>query len=443
MTTLARINEKKHLSAKGLLSKVRQCFEKVQRPIRCPQGKQPKIALADILMSGLAIFGLKMPSLLQYDRSRKETCIDHNLRTLYGIKTAPSDTYLREQLDDVDPRDVRGGFKAIFSELQRGKALEKFTFMNGKFLMSNDGTGYFSSKKIHCKNCCVKEHRNGTKTYYHMMQGCAIVHPKHKAVIPICPEPIMKADGKTKNDCERNASERLLRDFRREHPHLGIIIVEDALASNAPHLKLLRELKMDYITVVKPEGNKSLFNWILGLEVQKHERVDKNGIKHCYEYINQVPLNDANPEIEVNYVSYTAYEAGEKKYQNTWITNIEVTKANVEKIVLGGRSRWRIENETFNTLKNQGYHFEHNYGHGHKNLSTVMGYLMLLAFLIDQAQQISCGYFQAALKRLGAKIMLWERIRGIFILFRVRTWKDLYRAIIGGDTGAELKFDSS
>jgi hypothetical protein len=27
------------------------------------------------------------------------------------------------------------------------------------------------------------------------------------------------------------------------------------------------------------------------------------------------------------------------------------------------------DNETFNTLKNQGYHIEHNYGHGEKNLS--------------------------------------------------------------------------
>ena len=35
------------------------------------------------------------------------------------------------------------------------------------------------------------------------------------------------------------------------------------------------------------------------------------------------------------------------------------------------RARWKIENETFNTLKNQGYHFEHNYGHGEQHLSVV------------------------------------------------------------------------
>ena len=55
-----------------------------------------------------------------------------------------------------------------------------------------------------------------------------------------------------------------------------------------------------------------------------------------------------------------------------------------------GRARWKIENETFNTLKNQDYCFEHNFGHGEKNLSTVFAFLMMLAFLIDQIQQRCC-----------------------------------------------------
>lgn len=76
----------------------------------------------------------------------------------------------------------------------------------------------------------------------------------------------MKKDGSTKNDCERNATERLLKDFRREHPHLPVIVVEDALSSNGPHLKLLKELSMSFISVVKPDGNKSLFDWIDGFD---------------------------------------------------------------------------------------------------------------------------------------------------------------------------------
>jgi hypothetical protein len=32
-----------------------------------------------------------------------------------------------------------------------------------------------------------------------------------------------------------------------------------------------------------------------------------------------------------------------------------LTPDNVQQVARGGRTRWRIENETFNTLKNQGY----------------------------------------------------------------------------------------
>jgi hypothetical protein len=96
----------------------------------------------------------------------------------------------------------------------------------------------------------------------------------------------------------------------------------------------------------------------------------------------------------------------------------------------GGRSRWKVENETFNTLKNQGYNFEHNYGHGNKYLSTILAMLMMLAFMIDQIQQHSCPLFNAALKKAGAKYSLWEKIRGLFFIFYIKTWRDVFLFLI-------------
>ena len=61
----------------------------------------------------------------------------------------------------------------------------------------------------------------------------------------------------------------------------------------------------------------------------------------------------------------------------------------------------KIENETFNTLKNQGYNFEHNYGHGDENLSVVFAMLMMLAFLVDQAQQLACQLLSHRLEEVG------------------------------------------
>ena len=98
--------------------------------------------------------------------------------------------------------------------------------------------------------------------------------------------------------------------------------------------------------------------------------------------------------------------------------------------LIRGRARWKIENETFNTLKNQGYHFEHNFGHGHQHLSTVLMHLMMLAFLIDQIQQRCCRLFQAAWTAVGSKARLWRKLRSRFELCLIPDWETLYRSII-------------
>jgi len=96
----------------------------------------------------------------------------------------------------------------------------------------------------------------------------------------------------------------------------------------------------------------------------------------------------------------------------------------------GGRARWKIENETFNTLKNQGYHYEHNFGHGKKNLSVVFAMLMMLAFLVDQVQQLCCPLFQAVWKKMGTKRALWDNVRSHFRHFRIHSMRQLYEAIL-------------
>ena len=213
-----RLAEKSHLSAKGLLTTARQYFSKASLFKRRGAGKDPEIPLVDCLMSGLAVFSLKFPSLLQFDESKNEEIIRHNLKTMYEVQRAPCDTQMRERLDQVPPEEIRGVFKKVFSSLQRGKVLEKYQFIDKHYLLLADGTGFFSSKTVHCENCCVKNHKNGSKTYHHQMLGTVIAHPDRKEVIPLCPEPIANTDGQKKNDCERNASKRLLADIRRGAP---------------------------------------------------------------------------------------------------------------------------------------------------------------------------------------------------------------------------------
>ncbi len=388
-------------------------------------------------MSGLAIFGFKFPSLLQFEKSiNSEPMISRNLRTLYGVEKAPSDTCMRERLDQVDPRQLRRPFKQIFAHLQRGKALEKYRYLNGHYILSIDGTGQFSSEKVHCAQCCSKKHRNGKTSYYHHMLGAAIVHPDHKIVIPLAPEPIVKGDGENKNDCERNAAKRLLSDFRREHPHLKTLVVEDGLGSNFPHLSLLDSLNIAYIIGAKPGDHKFMFSFLNDLEPETHTQQESDGTHHEFRYYHNVPLNDSNSDYRVNVLSYTETNKKGKKQQFTWVTKLAINAGNVYEIMRAGRARWRIENETFNTLKNQGYHFEHNYGHGKESLCSVMTMLMMLAFLIDQVQQLCSPSYQKARQHAGAFKVLFERIRTLIQVGVFVDWATLFTYIANPDQRA-------
>jgi hypothetical protein len=230
---------------KGLLEEVRVIFTKIPRIIT-----RETISLTDCLMSALAMFGVKAPSLLAFDGSRLEETVKHNLKTLYAVNKVPSDTRMREVLDEVDPKAIREAFLSIFHKVQRGKVLERYTFLEG-YLCLVDGTEIFNSEKIHCKNCCEKKHKDGRVTYHHQMLGAVIAHPECRQVIPLCPEPILKQDGIAKNDCERNACHRFLTDLKREHPKLNLTICADALSATAPHINKIKSLGFHFIIVVK------------------------------------------------------------------------------------------------------------------------------------------------------------------------------------------------
>lgn len=368
----------------------------------------------DALMSGLALFSLKDPSLLAFDARRSDETIKH----IYHIAEIPSDTHLRTLLDTVDPSCLRTLFKNVFTALQRGKELEDMTFYDGHYLVSNDGTQYFSSNAVHCASCMVKRHGNGAIEYCHGFLGSAIVHPDHRVVIPLCPEPIKNTDGHAKNDCERNAGARWIGAFRREHPHLPVIMVEDALGSNAPHLRALAAHDMRFIIGIKPGSHQYLYSILDTSETEAHEMTDASGTLHRFRFKNDAALNEASPDVRVNVIEYWEKKKTGETQHFAWATDLIVSRDNVHTLMRGGRARWKIENETFNTLKNQGYQFEHNFGHGQKNLSTVLALLMMLAFLIDQTQQKACAVFQVAWEACGSKRALWERIRGA-VMWRV------------------------
>lgn len=431
---------RKHLSVDALLNLLRSDFASIADP----RAGQPDISLTDALMSAFALFSLKSPSLLAFDRERTEG----NLHRVYGIERVPCDTAMREILDPVEPESLRPLFTHVFRALQRGKALEEFVFVEGHYLLALDGTGYFSSTQIHCASCLETHHSNGTVTYRHQLLGAALIHPDRRAVIPLMPEPIIKQDGTDKNDCERNAAKRFITKLRQDHPHLQVIVTEDSLSSNAPHIEVLHDHQCHYILGVKAGDHPFLFQQVAVAEqagrVTSYERDDPAvGLRHRFRFVRDVPLNASHPDLRVNFLECWEWD-GDRVQHFSWVTDLRVTKGTVYQLMRGGRARWRIENETFNTLKNQGYHFEHNFGHGYQHLSVMFAVLMMLAFLVDQVQQLCCPLFHAVWAKLGSKRRLWERMRALFYDYALTSMRHLFEALFyGWQKTAPILVDSS
>jgi hypothetical protein len=425
---------RQYLSADGLFGLIRAGVERIadhRRP-------GSPISLADTLMSAFAMFALKDPSLLAFDRRRG----DENMKKVFHIQRTSCDTQMRETLDPMDPEAIRPLFGDVFRQLQRGKALEPFEFYRNHYLLALDGTGYFSSQSIHCASCLQKVNKTtGQVTYHHQTVGAVIVHPDHRVVIPLAPEPIQKQDGSTKNDCERNATRRLLEKIRQQHPRLRLIVIEDGLSSNAPHVRDLIDYGMHFILGVKPGDHAFLFEHVEAVRREgrspKLSRT-KGHVTSEVSWVYSVPINDSNQDLKVDFLEYNEYDKdGTRLKHFTWVTDLPITLQNAWLFAQGGRTRWKIENETFNTLKNQGYHYEHNFGHGQQNLSVVFAMLMMLAFLVDQTQQICCPLFQAVLTKLGSKRSLWDNLRSHFRHFRIDSMRHLYEVILY-DLGKEV-----
>src|SRR3954449_3673238 len=287
-----------HLHFDALVGLVRQRVEKLPDPRR-----HPDFSLADTVMAGLALFSLKDPSLLAFMRR----AVDHNWRRVFGLQAVPSDTQMRTILDDVDPDRLRPVFRDVFRQLQRGKVLEPYVFLEGCYLVALDGVEYFRSHKVHCDHCLSCQHKTGDVSYYHQMLAAALVHPDFPEVIPLAPEPIQRRDGQTKNDCERNAARRWLQAFRREHPHLPVIITEDGLSSNAPHIRDLEAARCHYRLGVKRGDHEHLFEQVSQrLEADEAafvEEVDAGtGTTRSYAFLEGLGLNEANQEVRVNFL---------------------------------------------------------------------------------------------------------------------------------------------
>jgi hypothetical protein len=226
---------RKNLNIQSMIIYLQPYFSKLKDPRAVKT-----ITLHDIIMSGLAVYQLKIPALQLLDEYRNEPLAHPNLKRLFGIQKVPSDTQLRDVLDRIPTNSFRTPFEIIFRTLQQDKGLEQFKFYDGhkdQYLVATDATGIFGSTNIKCDHCLAKIQRGqddeGEELFYHhQLLAASIVHPERSTVIPLCPEPIVQQDGNAKNDCEHAAAERLYYQLRESHPKMSMSLLQDSLFAN-------------------------------------------------------------------------------------------------------------------------------------------------------------------------------------------------------------------
>lgn len=423
----------KQLRFRALLEALAQAVDRI---VDHRQAGKLRYSLQDCYRSSFAMFYLQDPSLLEFQRRFQDQIQRNNLTTVFGVETIPSDTQLRAILDSHDYAPLLDVYREYFTRMQRAKQLERYRFYQGYYLITLDGSEYFNSEAVNCGLCLSRQKSGGEKEYYHQVLQAAMVHPALRQVIPLAPEFIRVQEGESKQDCELNAGKRIIKKIRRDHPQLPMIIVADALYSKAPFIELLRAGRFSFCIGVKAASHKSLFEEIEGLRrggmIDVLEREGLKGRRYVYEWVNEVPLNGRAGSPIVNYMGLRIYNSkGKLTRRFSWVSDIEIREDNVEQLVRGARARWKIENENFNTLKNHGYHLEHNFGHGSRYLSETFFVLNVVAFFMHQIFSIVDCLYQAARGGFSSRVEYWNAIRASFRLFLFESWDQVLERING------------
>jgi hypothetical protein len=411
------------------------------------KGQNTQYDMVDAGMGAFSVFFTQSPSFLAHQEDMKRRKGRCNAESLFGMEQIPSDNQIRSLLDPVAPSYVSPVFRDIYHRLERADVLDGFRSHGNCLLVATDGTQYFSSQKIHCDNCSSRELSNGKTNYYHSVLTPVIVQPGNKRVIALEPEYITPQDGKEKQDCEIEAGKRWVDKYGDFYAKQRVTLLGDDLFSRQPYCQKLKDKKLHFILVCKPDSHVALYEMVDFLAAsgvlgtyQKRRWNGQYGEIYTYRYANKLPLRGDQEAIDVNWceLTMTREDTGEQLYKNAWITDFEVAETTVEAIVRDGRTRWKVENENNNVLKTKGYHLEHNFGHGSQYLASLLLSLNLLAFLFHTVLDLVDEKYRLIRQALRTRRKFFQHIDTLLCYIQFSTWDELFSFMCKG-----LELDTS
>jgi len=399
--------------------------------------------MADAALGAFAVFFVQSPSFLAHQQEMQRRQGQNNAESLFGIDQVPSDPQIRNLLDPIAPKHLATPFWQVFKQLREGDYLQAYQGAFGRWLCALDGTQYFHSQKIHCLQC-TKRVVNGSTHYSHSLVAPLIVAPGENRVIALEPEFVQPQDGCEKQDCELRAAERWLKRNAHHFAAGSMTLLGDDLYCHQPFCELVIEQGQHFIFTCKSDSHRALYEEVALLatiggvtEVQQRRWNGQRPEIWRYRHATRVPLRADTKPLYVNWceVTITDEATGELSYCNAWATDHVLTESALHDFVIAARTRWKIENENNNVLKNYGYHLEHNFGHGKQYLALVLVMLNLLAFLFHTALDLCDEKYRRVRAELASRQTFFHDVQALTRYLYFPSWQALISFMF---TGLEL-----
>lgn len=264
-------------------------------------------------------------------------------------------------MEALDPSELESLTCAVFSQLRRSRALDRFRF-DGMLNVAIDATGILKFSRKHCEACTYQTSQEGVKSYFHNVLAAKVVTPIG-LVIPLAFEFIENPDGGyDKQDCELKSWRRLVNKVTEFFPRLKVNLLADGLYAEETTFRKCEELGWNFIISLSNDKLPTVTEQIekgQWSSVVRHRTVNRKRLKRTIQWMT--PLRYHGDVVHV--IEMEEHDSnGRRLYYNRWITNRKPDSSIAHDLAQIGRLRWKIENEGTNTQKNSGYEMEHAYG---------------------------------------------------------------------------------
>lgn len=315
-------------------------------------------------------------------------------QSLFSVDCFPHGDTLNKTFLKLNAEQIQMVVTGMTETLIRKKILYNYRLLGSYYIVAIDGTGTISFSRPHCPNCLTRTSK-GITTYYHPVLEAKIVTSNGFA-FSLMTEFIENPGGKTtKQDCELKAFYRLAERLKIRFPRLPIILSMDGLFAGGPTFDFCNRFGWKFMIVLKDDDLSSVNEEFEGLyKLQPENRLvwhtgNELQVKQVFRWVNDIAYVDSQKNEHnlsvIECMETKPEKKGEKKTTKfKWVTNCHVSDKNITTLANdGGRKRWKIENEGFNTQKKGGYELEHAYTNN-PNSSKVFYFLLQIAHMLAQ-----------------------------------------------------------